>query len=88
MIAFTRLLVVVLVLLTLCYGIVNLYLYVRWRSQLKREWLERERQGRHDEFLRRGLRRCRRRWRPVLIGLIYVLPITALTLLVYIINFT
>lgn len=88
MTAFTRLLVIVLVLLTLCYGLVSLYLHLKWRRALKQEWQQRQLQGSEARYLSLALYRYRRRWRPVLIAVTYVLPVTAMLALVYFINFT
>ena len=87
MIAFTRLLVVVLILLSLCYLLANVVLYIKRRRFLKAEWQRRAWQGDERIFLRRALRQFLRRWRLPLIGMIYIAPVTAMTVLVYIINF-
>lgn len=88
MIAFTRLLLVVLTLLSVCYVLANVVLYINRRRFLKAEWRRRAWQGDERRFLRRALRQFLRRWRLLLVGVIYIVPVTAMTVLVYIINFT
>ncbi|MBS8270763.1 hypothetical protein DYI26_18825 [Halomonas litopenaei] len=87
MIAFARLILVVMVLMTICYIIVNIYLFFRWRKGLEDEWKRRTSAGDERVFVRRSMSRYRRRWRPILISLIYIFPITLMTVLVFVINF-
>lgn len=81
-----RLLLVMLVLLTVVY--VSLFLY--WRSgvkmRLEEEWVMAGRPDARDEWIDERLAPVARRIRTWLIAVVYVLPVTAVSVYVYVTN--
>jgi hypothetical protein len=83
---FGRMLLVLLVLLTVVY--VSLFLY--WRSgvkmRLEEDWVMAGRPGDREAWIDERLAPVARRIRSWLIAVVFILPITALSVYVYITN--
>jgi hypothetical protein len=81
-----RMLLVMLVLLTVVY--VSLFFY--WRSgvkmRLEEEWVMAGRPGERDLWVGERLAPAARRIRTWLVALVYVLPVSAVSLYVYVTN--
>ncbi len=86
MVLFSRLFIL-LVVLTVIYGAVSLYSREVRRAKLKRRWRDKGLTGDRDAFIQRGLKQYDRSFRRRLILLVYVLPLGAIALLVYTMNF-
>jgi hypothetical protein len=87
MFGFFRLLLILLVVLTVIYGAVSLYSREMRRAKLKRRWKEKGLTGDRRAFIQRGLKQYDRSFRRKLLLLVYIIPLGALALLVYVINF-
>ncbi|MFS4580990.1 hypothetical protein [Phaeobacter sp. C3_T13_0] len=87
MFAFLRLMAILLVVLTVIYGVVSLYSREVRRARLKRRWAEKGLTGDRSAFIQRGLNKYDRSMRRKLILLVYVVPLGAIALLVYVMNF-
>jgi hypothetical protein len=57
------------------------------RAKLRRRWQQKGLTGDRAAFIQRGLRQYDRSFRRKLILLVYIIPLGALMLLVYVINF-
>ncbi|MEP2715089.1 hypothetical protein [Pseudophaeobacter sp.] len=88
MFAFLRLLLLLLVVLTLIYGAVSLYSRERRRAKLKRRWQDKGLTGDRRAFIQRGLRQYDQSLRRQLILLVYILPLGAIALVIYVVNFS
>ena len=88
MFAFLRLSLLLLVGLTLVYGAVSLYSRERRRAKLKRRWAERGLTGDRRTFIQRGLKQYDHSLRRRLILLVYILPLGAIALVIYMVNFS
>lgn len=88
MFAFLRLALVLLVGLTVIYGVVSLYSRERRRARLKRRWAEKGLTGDRRAFIQRGLKRYDHSLRRRLILLVYILPLSAIALVIYVVNFS
>ncbi|WP_291729309.1 hypothetical protein [Leisingera sp. F5] len=87
MFGFFRLVLILLVVLTVAYGAVSLYSREMRRMKLKRRWKQKGLTGDRRAFIQRGLKQYDRSFRRKLILLVYIIPLGALALLVYVINF-
>ncbi|OED46408.1 hypothetical protein [Leisingera sp. S232] len=87
MFGFLRLALILLVVLTVIYGAVSLYSREMRRLKLKRHWKERGLTGDRAAFIQRGLKQYDTSFRRKLILLVYIIPLGALALLIYVINF-
>ncbi|MBY6136033.1 hypothetical protein AB9K35_19500 [Leisingera sp. XS_AS12] len=87
MFGFLRLVLILLVVLTLVYGAVSLYSREARRAKLKRRWKDKGLTGDRAAFIQRGLKQYDRSFRRRLILLVYIVPLGALALLIYVINF-
>ncbi|MEX0302619.1 MAG: hypothetical protein AB3N24_09360 [Leisingera sp.] len=87
MFGFFRLVLILLVGLTVIYGAAVLYSREMRRAQLKRRWKQKGLTGDRAAFIQRGLKQYDRSPRRKLLLLIYIIPLGALMLLVYVINF-
>ncbi|UWQ50179.1 hypothetical protein [Leisingera caerulea] len=87
MFGFIRLLLILMVVLTVAYGAVSLYSREVRRAKLKRRWKDKGLTGDRAAFIQRGLRQYDRSFRRKLILLVYIVPLGAIALLVYVINF-
>ncbi|MBY6056002.1 hypothetical protein KUV26_09285 [Leisingera daeponensis] len=87
MFGFIRLILILLVVLTVVYAAVSLYSREMRRLKLKRRWKEKGLTGDRAAFIQRGLKQYDRSFRRKLILLVYIIPLGALALLIYVINF-
>lgn len=87
MFAFLRLIAVLMIVLTVIYAAVSLYSREMRRAKLKKRWRDKGLTVGRDAFIQRGLRQYDRSFRRRLILLVYILPLGAIALLVYIMNF-
>ncbi|WP_027244835.1 hypothetical protein [Leisingera daeponensis] len=87
MFGFIRLILILFVVLTVAYGAVSLYSREVRRAKLKRRWKDKGLTGDRAAFIQRGLRQYDRSFRRKLILLVYIIPLGAIALLVYVINF-
>ncbi|UWQ79987.1 hypothetical protein K3725_02990 [Leisingera sp. S132] len=87
MFGFIRLILVLLVVLTVVYAAVSLYSREMRRLKLKRRWKEKGLTGDRAAFIQRGLKQYDTSFRRKLILLVYIIPLGALALLIYVINF-
>lgn len=87
MFGFFRLVLILMVVLTVVYGALSLYSREVRRAKLKRRWKDKGLTGDRAAFIQRGLRQYDRSFRRKLILLVYIVPLGAIALLVYVINF-
>ncbi|MFW8633577.1 hypothetical protein [Cribrihabitans pelagius] len=87
MFGFLRLVLLLAVGLTVIYGAVSLYSREVRRAKLKRHWKRKGLTGDRAAFIQRGLQQYDRSFRRRLILLVYIIPLGAIGLLVYVINF-
>jgi len=87
MFGFIRLILILLVVLTVVYAAVSLYSREMRRLKLKRRWKQKGLTGDRAAFIQRGLKQYDRSFRRKLILLVYIIPLGALALLIYVINF-
>ena len=78
---------ILLIVLTVIYGAFSLYSREMRRAKLKKRWRDKGLTGDRDAFIQRGLRKYDRSFRRKLILLVYVIPLGAIALLVYTMNF-
>ena len=78
---------ILLAVLTAVYAALSLYSRERCRAKLKKRWHDRGLTGDRDAFIQRGLRQYRRSFRRRLILLVYAVPLGAIVLLIYMMNF-
>jgi len=82
-----RLLFVLLIVLTVVYVVLSLYFRAVRKAKLKRYWKERGLTSDREAYVRRGLKRYDGSIRRKLILLVYIIPLGAIALLVYVTNF-
>lgn len=87
MFGFLRLILILLAVLTVVYAAVSLYSREMRRAKLKRRWKDKGLTGDRAAFIQRGLKQYDRSFRRRLILLVYIIPLGALALLIYVINF-
>lgn len=88
MFAFLRLALALFVVLSVIYGGVSLYSRERRRAKLKQRWNDKGLTGGRRAFIQRGLKHYDHSFRRRLILLIYILPLGAIALVIYVINFS
>ncbi|NRB16262.1 hypothetical protein [Parasedimentitalea psychrophila] len=82
-----RLLFILLIVLTVVYVLVSLYSRAVRRSKLRQHWKQKGLSVDRDTFVRRGLKKYDGSIRRKLILLVYIIPLGAIALLVYVMNF-
>lgn len=87
MLAFLRLLVFGFLFLSVLYVAVSLWSRAVRARKLRREWEEGDRITDRDAYIRDGLRDYEGSFRRKLILLIYILPVAAVAVIVYVTNF-
>ena len=92
MMAFLRLILVVLVVETVFYILLSYYLRSLRHERLEEEWDERhpDRAGpspERDAFVRRSMVNFHRTIKARLVGLVFILPTIAMMVIVYIVNY-
>ena len=78
---------ILLIVLTVIYGAFSLYSREMRRAKLKKRWRDKGLTGDRDAFIQRGLKKYDRSFRRRLILLVYIIPLGAIALLVYTMNF-
>lgn len=78
---------ILLAVLTVIYGAVSLYSREMRCAKLKKRWRDKGLTGDRDAFIQRGLKQYDRSFRRKLILLVYVIPLGAIALLIYTMNF-
>jgi len=87
MLPLLRLLFVLLIVLTVVYVLLSLYSRAVRKSKLKRHWKQKNLSVDRDTYVRRGLKKYDGSIRRKLILLVYIIPLGAIALLVYVMNF-
>lgn len=82
-----RLLLLLFIGLTVVYAAVSLYSREVRRAKLKQRWKQKGLTGDRKAFIQRGLHQYDRSFRRRLILLVYIIPLGAIALLIYVINF-
>lgn len=86
MFAFLRLVVMGFVILTICYICLSLYARARERERLEQRWVEDGMVGDRRAYVRAGLDAYGGSLRRKLILGVYVIPVVAISAIIYIIN--
>lgn len=87
MFAMFRLFFILMIVLTIVYVCLSLYSRAVRRGKLKAQWEAEGRQGDRDAFVEAGLKEYDGSLRRKLILGVYIVPISAIALLVYVTNF-
>ena len=87
MLALLRLLFVLLIVPTVVYVLVSLYSRMVRKAKLKLHWKQKGLTVDRDAYVRRGLKKYDGSIRRKLILLVYIIPLGAIALLVYVMNF-
>ena len=87
MIAFFRLAVFGLIGLTVLYVLVSIYARSLERERLEKRWQAEGEKGDRDAYVRAGLERYSTSLRRRLILGVYIVPVVAIGVLVYVLNF-
>lgn len=87
MLALARLIVIGGVFLTLIYVALSMYSRSVRRDRLRREWEDTGRPGERDAFVEEGLRDYDVSLRRKLILGVYVIPVTVVSVIIYLTNF-
>lgn len=86
--AFLRLFIPLLLVLTVVYVAVSIYSRFKRRSKLRAHWDKKGMIGDRDAFVRRGLDRYDRSFRRKLILGVYLVPFALIAAIIYFINYT
>lgn len=87
MIVAIRFLIPLLVVLTIIYVALSLYSRSVRRGKLEAHWDQKGMTGDREAFVRRGLKKYDSSFRRKLILGVYVVPLGAIAILIYVINF-
>ena len=87
MLALARLVIFGLIALTILYVGLSIWSRRRHRARLETEWEEAERVGSREAYIAEGMAQYEASLRRRLIVLVYVIPVCAVTLLIYLTNF-
>ncbi len=87
MIVAIRFLIPLLVVLTVVYVALSIYSRLSRRRKLIAHWEKKGLDGDRDAFLQRGMRQYDKSFRKKLLLGVYVIPLGAIALLIYITNF-
>lgn len=87
MLALLRLIIALLIVLTVVYVCLSLYSRRVRRGKLEAAWEMEGRRGDRDAFIRQGLAEYDGSLRRKLILGVYVVPLTAIAIIVYVTNF-
>lgn len=88
MIAFLRLTLILFVVLTVLYLAVSIYARSLARERLEKRWDQGRGKGSRAHFIRLGLRQYQQSARAKLLLGIYILPMAAVAIVIYVLNFT
>jgi len=87
MMAFLRMFVPLMIVLTVVYTVIALYSRSVRKTKLEQEWDTGPHVGDRDDFIDAGLSEYHRSFRRKLILLVYILPLALIALLVYLSNY-
>ncbi|MDX5378262.1 MAG: hypothetical protein LPK08_12200 [Halomonas sp.] len=87
MFAFLRLVLTFVVILALLYAALSLHMRLRYRARLRRHLDAQQADGDRALLFREGMQRYDRSLQRKLTHLVYVLPPSAILLIIYVINF-
>ncbi|MBC7131598.1 MAG: hypothetical protein H5U16_00645 [Roseovarius sp.] len=87
MVALLRLVIFGLIVLTGVYLALLWHLCARHRARMARDWQEAGRPGDRDAYIAEGMAQYEPRLRRRLLWLVYILPVTAIGLLIWLTNF-
>lgn len=87
MAALARLLIFGLIALTLLYLGLSWHFRRERRRRMERDWIDAGRPGDRDAYITEGMAQYERSLRRKLLWLVYVLPLSAVVLLVWLTNF-
>lgn len=85
--AFIRLVFFLMFVLTVVYGILWFYSRQMHRAKLNRRWADKGLTGDRAAFIQRGLRQFDRSVRRKLLLLVYIVPLSLIALVIYMVNF-
>lgn len=88
MIGFARFLIIGLVVLTLFYGLLTVYVRSLIRERLEDDWDEGGETGDRETYVQQGIAKYEASFRPKLLLLVYILPLIVFGAIFYITNFT
>jgi heme/copper-type cytochrome/quinol oxidase subunit 4 len=87
MVAFLRLMFILMVVLTIVYVALSLYSRSVRRGKLEAHWDRKGMTGDREAFVQRGLKKYDGSFRRKLILGVYVVPLTMIAILVYVTNY-
>ena len=87
MLALFRLLFIMMIVLTIIYVSLSFYGRAQQRERLEEEWRDQGRPGDRDAFVRAGLEVYQGSLRRKLLLGVYIVPLTAIAVLVYVTNY-
>ncbi|MBJ6372342.1 hypothetical protein [Sedimentitalea arenosa] len=87
MVAFFRLMFILMIVLTIVYVTLSLYSRSVRRNKLEAHWKTKGLTGDREAFVQRGLQKYDKSFRRKLILGVYVVPLMAIAVLVYVTNF-
>lgn len=87
MLGFLRFFIVGLIVLTVFYWLLSIYMRSTTRERLEDEWAEEGSIGARDDYVEKGMADYEQSLQPKLLWLVYILPVTAFVAVFYITNF-
>lgn len=87
MLALLRLVIFGFIVLTVIYFGISIYSRSARRRKLLKEWQDTGRPGDKDAYIETGLSQYERSLRRRLIWLVYIVPVTVIVLIIYLMNF-
>jgi|APFEC2959095136_1045048.scaffolds.fasta_scaffold00101_31 hypothetical protein len=87
MIAFARLVVVLLIVQTVFYVLIRIYVRSLRREKLEKRWEREGAQGDRDAYVEAGMREFDASLKPKLLLLVYVIPAVAVGVILYATSF-
>ncbi|MET4100946.1 hypothetical protein ABIE58_000362 [Roseovarius sp. MBR-78] len=87
MVALLRLVIFGGIALTLLYLGLSWHFRARRRVRMEQDWEEAGRPGNRDAYIAEGMAQYERSLRRKLLWLVYILPVSAITLLIWLTNF-
>ena len=87
MLALLRLVVFGFIILTVIYVSISVYSRSVRRRKLLKEWQETGRPGDEDTYIKTGMAQYEHSLRRRLVWLVYIVPVTVIVLIIYVMNF-
>lgn len=87
MIGFARLVIVLLVVQTVFYVLIRLYVRSLRRESLEKRWAREGAQGDRDDYVEAGMREFDASLKPRLLLLVYVIPAVVIGVIIYATSF-